>query len=285
MYKLHSSIQSDTIDLPPSFPILISQSQGISPLFQRLHLHHELEINLIVRGSGYYIIDGNKYTFAQGDIILINSNELHRAFETEDLTMMVVMFDSSWLAIEQRYDPELLAPFREIGTRFSNLLDADNPVIEELRRMLYGMEEEYVKQLPSYVSIIRAHLIRFLASIHRSFALQEMPKHAAKLQGIETIRKVVEHMEQHIGEPWSLHQLADLAHLSPSRFSYLFSQIVGTSPMDYLIQLRLGAAVHLLETSEYKIIDVCTRCGFRNLSNFNRLFRHYMGRSPSELRK
>jgi len=285
MHKLHSSIQSDTIDLPPSFPILISQSQGISPLFQRLHLHNELEINLIVRGSGYYIIDGNKYTFTQGDIILINSNELHRAFETEDLTMMVVMFDPTWLAIEQRYDPELLAPFREIGTRFSNLLDADNPVIEELRRILNDMEEEYYKQLPSYVSIIRAHLIRFLASIHRSFALQELPKHAAKLQGIETIRKVVEQMEHHIAEPWSLQQLAELAHLSPSRFSYLFCQIVGTSPMDYLIQLRLGAAVHLLETSEYKIIDICTRCGFRNLSNFNRLFRHYMGRSPSELRK
>jgi len=285
MHKIQSSIPSDTINLPPSFPILISQSQGISPLFQRLHLHNELEINLIVRGSGYYIIDGNKYTFTQGDIILINSNELHRAFETEELTMMVVMFDPSWLAIEQRYDPELLAPFREIGTRFSNLLDANNPVIEELRRMLYGIEEEYKRKLPSYVSIIRAYLIRFLASIHRSFALQELPKHAAKLQGIENIRKVVEQMEQHIAEPWCLQQLADLAHLSPSRFSYLFSQIVGTSPMDYLIQLRLGAAVHLLETSEYKIIDICTQCGFRNLSNFNRLFRHYMGRSPSELRK
>ncbi|WP_152394437.1 AraC family transcriptional regulator [Paenibacillus guangzhouensis] len=285
MHKIQSSIPSDTIDLPPSFPILISQSQGISPLFQRLHLHNELEINLIVRGSGYYIIDGNKYTFSQGDIILINSNELHRAFETEELTMMVVMFDPSWLAIEQRYDPELLAPFREIGTRFSNVLDANNPVIEELRRMLYGMEEEFDRKLPSYVSIIRAHLIRFLASIHRSFALQELPKHAAKLQGIENIRKVVEQMEQHIAEPWCLQQLADLAHLSPSRFSFLFSQIVGTSPMDYLIQLRLGAAVHLLETSDYKIIDICTQCGFRNLSNFNRLFRHYMGRSPSELRK
>ena len=285
MHKIQSSIPSDTIDLPPSFPILISQSQGISPLFQRLHLHNELEINLIVRGSGYYIIDGNKYTFTEGDIILINSNELHRAFETEELTMMVIMFDPSWLAIEQRYDPELLAPFREIGTRFSNVLDTNNPVIEELRRMLYGMEEEYVRKLPSYVSIIRAHLIRFLASIHRSFALQELPKHAAKLQGIETIRKVVEQMERHIAEPWCLQQLADLAHLSPSRFSYLFSLIVGTSPMDYLIQLRLGAAVHLLETSEHKIIDICTQCGFRNLSNFNRLFRHYMGRSPSELRK
>ncbi|OPA81514.1 AraC family transcriptional regulator [Paenibacillus selenitireducens] len=285
MLKHHQSIKSDTIHLPPSFPIRITETSGVSPSFQRLHLHVEMEINLIVKGTGYYIINGNKYPFRQGDIILINSNELHRAFETEDLIMMVIMFDPGWLAVEQRYDAELLAPFRKVGERFSNLLDANHEAITTLQNILNDMKREFDQASDSYVSVIRAQLIRFLAYINRYFKLPGAPRHQAKLQGIETIREVVQHMEEHVTEAWTLQNLANLAHLSPSRFSYLFSQIVGTSPMDYLIQLRLSHAVHLLETTEMKIIEVSTICGFRNLSNFNRLFRLYIGKSPSELRK
>lgn len=254
-------------------------------MFQRLHLHNELEINYIVDGTGYYLINGVKYTFQKGDLLLINSCDLHRAFETEGLIMMVIMFDPAWLAIEQRYDPELLLPFRDIGTRFSNLLDRDNPMMTELQNIIVDMKAEYERELPSYVSIIRSHLIRFLAYVNRYFPLKAVKPNAMKLHGMEMIQEVVTHMERQIAEPWTLQSLANIAHLSPSRFSFLFSQIVGTSPLDYLIQLRLSQAVYLLESTEHKIIEISTMCGFRNLSNFNRLFRLHIGKSPSDLRK
>lgn len=281
--KLLPSVSKDEIALPQAFPIIISQSVGVTPTFQRLHWHKALEINYIEQGSGYYLINGNRYDFRQGDIVLIHSNDLHRAFEAEELVMSIVMFDSSILALEQRYDAELLNPFRDIGLRFDHVLDRAHPMLERLGVILKEMSAEFERKEPHFEVIVRAKLIQLLAFVNRYF-MKNSKKEAQHARGTETIRGVLRDIETAIAHPWTLAELADAAHLSPSRFSSLFVQVVGTSPMDYLIQLRLAQAAYLLESTDMKIIEVAAECGFRNLSNFNRLFKQHIGRLPSELR-
>ncbi len=277
-------VLKDQIPLPSTFPVIISQTAGVTPAFQRLHWHAALEINVILRGRGYYLINGSRYDFRQGDILLINSNDLHRAFETEDLLMGVVMFDPGYLALEQRYDTELLAPFREMGTRFGNRLDRNPEPLAKLREALEEMAEEYGRKEPHYEAVVRAQLVRFLSLVNRYFAKGE-GRRTVRAGSVETVRDVLRTMENQLDRPWTLKELAERAHLSPSRFSALFAQVVGTSPMDYLIQLRLSRAVELLETTDRKMIEIAAACGFRNLSNFNRLFRQHIGKKPSELRQ
>ncbi|GLX71416.1 AraC family transcriptional regulator [Paenibacillus glycanilyticus] len=278
-----STVSRDLIELPHAFPIVISQSEGVTPHFQRLHWHTALEINYISRGSGYYLINGTRHDFREGDIILINSNDLHRAFEQEELVMTVIMFDPAYFALEQRYDPELLIPFREIGLRFDNLLDRDHPMLSRLGAAILEMRSEYIRQEPHYEAVVRSQLVAFMAFVNRYFAKEQERNHA-HLRGMEVIRQALNLLEADIAYPWSLKELAAAVHLSPSRFSALFVQTVGTSPMDYLIQLRLSAAVNLLETSDKKMIEIAELSGFRNLSNFNRLFKQHIGKQPSEIR-
>ncbi|WP_169086022.1 AraC family transcriptional regulator [Paenibacillus sp. PL91] len=282
--KLYPSISKDLIELPQAFPIIISQSVGVNPTFQRLHWHMALEINYILKGSGYYLINGSRYDFQQGDIVLIRSNDLHRAFEAEDLVMNVIMFDSAYLALEQRYDAELLIPFRETGLRFDNVLDRSHPMLALLGEIISDMAVEFERKEPHFEVVVRARLMQFLAFVNRYFS-KNNETGTPYARGMETIRGVLHDIEADISYPWTLKELAEAAHLSPSRFSTLFVQVVGTSPMDYLIQLRLSHAAHLLESSDKKIIEVAAECGFRNLSNFNRLFKQHVGKLPSELRE
>lgn len=283
--KLSPPITRDQIRLPLSFPISMSQTKGVSPTFQRLHWHTALEINYIIRGSGYYLINGNRHDFQQGDIVLIGSNDLHRAVETESLVMGIIMFDSAYLALEQRYDTELLVPFREMGVRFDNVLDRGNSQLRKLQSLLEEMWSEYMSGEAHYETVVRAQLVRFLAYVNRYFAKsQEGESQSRRIRGMETVRQVLHEMEARPDYPWTLKGLSERAHLSPSRFSTLFTQVVGTSPMDYLIQLRLSRAVQLIETTDSKIIDIASECGFRNLSNFNRLFKQHIGKLPTELR-
>lgn len=283
--NFNNTISRDNIILPPMFPILISQTEGVSQSFQRLHWHTALEINYIYKGSGHYLINGNRYSFQEGDIILINSNDLHRAFEMEDtgLVMLIIMFDPSYLAIEQRYDTGLLVPFREMGSRFDNLLDRNHPMLARLTNTIKAMEDEFKAREFHFEAVIRAHLIQLLAFVNRYFS-KNSDSGSNYSRGMDKIRNVLHQIEENISYPWTLQELAGAAHLSPSRFSALFVQTVGTSPMDYLIQLRLSHAVNLLESTDKKIIDVSSECGFRNLSNFNRLFKQHIGKMPSDLR-
>ncbi|TVX92493.1 AraC family transcriptional regulator [Paenibacillus agilis] len=269
----------------PSFPLMATTTEGVSPGFQRLHWHVAMEMNYIRQGSGYYLINGIKVPFRQGDLIMINGNDVHRAFEQEQLVMDVILFEPSLLAVDLKYDPDILRPFREIGVSFSPLVAGEQRVSTDLIHLFRAIMDEINHERPSALTLARAYLLQFLALANRHLALSEVPLAPVKHRGMNAIKEVIHTMEMNMAYPWTLGELADLVHLSPSRFSALFQQTVGTSPMDYLIQLRLTQAVHLLESTELKVIDIAERCGFRNLSNFNRLFKQHIGTSPSDVRQ
>jgi len=276
-------VEKDFIQLSSSFPIRITETVGVSPSFQRLHWHATLEINYICQGKGHYLINGNKHELQEGDIVLINSNDLHRAFDTDNMVMMIIMFDASYFSLERRYDTALMNPFREMGRRFNNVLDRSNPLHPYLCQLIKDMRAEFTGAQAHYETIIRAQMVQFMALINRHFALSG-PRDVAYIGGTEQIRSLLGELDNRLAEPWTLQMMADSVHLSPSRFSALFTQMVGTSPIDYLIQLRLTQAIALLESTDIKIIEVAERCGFHNLSNFNRLFKRHIGKPPTELR-
>jgi AraC-like DNA-binding protein len=276
-----ASIQRDHIHLPAQFPLMVSMSEGVSPSFQRLHWHRALEINWIIQGSGIYIINGREYPFQQGDLFLIDSNDLHRAYEGKDLQMGIVMFEPSLLASEQRYDHDILRPFRSAGPHFSNQISHEAPESRRLVEYIANMRSEYEARQRSYSSALHGLLLLFLTEVNRSFKAEEEGGIRANSKHLEQIRNVIGMMESQLSYPWTLKELAGLIHLSPSRFSALFNDMVGTSPMNYLVQLRLEHAVELLEQGEHSILFIAEASGFRNLSNFNRLFLQHMGVSPS----
>ncbi|MFD2328893.1 helix-turn-helix domain-containing protein [Cohnella sp. GCM10020058] len=278
------TVARDLLDLAKAFPFDIGDTKGVFPDFNRLHWHDSLEINYVKHGEGMYLINGTTYPIRQGDIVLLSPSDLHRAFETRDLVLQVTVFDSALLAADQRYDPELLAPFVEMGLRFGNVLDRDHPRMNELRAILMDMQEEHETQSSSYRTIIRAQMARFLAYVNRHFSRSASPASIETRSKQPLVRSVLEAVHQDPARPWSLREMADLIHLSPSRFSAIFKQIVGMSPLNYCIEIRLGQAVHLLETTDRKIIDIAAECGFRNLSNFNRVFVQHVGKTPSQVR-
>lgn len=280
-------MQPDLIQMPGDFPMTVSVSRGVTPLFQRLHWHHALEINLITSGTGTYIINGQEYQFGAGDVFLIDAQDIHRAFEDKHLEMIIIMFEPILISSEHRYNPEIMLPFRQTGRLFPNRITADQIEAAKvgLSEYILRMLEEYQSGQPSRYSILHGCLLLLLAEVHRHFRQPETAKIRPSIKHLEMLRESVREMECDLEHAWTLSELAERAHLSPSRFSALFSQAAGMSPMNYLLQLRLDYAVQLLERSTMSILEIADQSGFRNLSNFNRLFLRYRGISPSEMRK
>ncbi|NGZ76844.1 AraC family transcriptional regulator [Saccharibacillus alkalitolerans] len=268
------------------YPIHLSDTIGVTPQYQRLHTHDALEINMIKAGTGHYLIDGVRYDFRAGDIVLIGSGALHCAYEHEGLVMQVMTFDAAWFMGSQRSDPDILSPFKEIGVYFTHLLDRDHPRLPALRDLLLAIQEEHETRSASYTSVVYAYMLQFFAQVNRHFRQENVQqgKRAVSAAQLEKVRLVIRAMEEDCAYPWTLEELAALAYLSPSRFSDIFRRAVGVSPLTYLIQVRLENAYHLLETSDLKILDIAMECGFRTLSNFNRLFKRHIGTEPRHVR-
>ncbi|WP_172199535.1 helix-turn-helix transcriptional regulator [Saccharibacillus qingshengii] len=283
---LNDSRLKEKVIFPREYPIHLSDTIGVTTQYQRLHAHDALEINMIKAGTGYYIINGVTYDFEAGDIVLIQSGALHCAYEKEGLVMQVITFDAAWFMGSQRSDPDILSPFKEMGVYFTPVLDRAHPRLPALRELLLAIQEEHDSARASYVSVVYAYMLQFFVQVNRHFRQEnvEPSKNPVSFAQLEKIRLVIRAMEDRHAHSWTLEELAALAYLSPSRFSDIFRRAVGVSPLTYLIQIRLENAYRLLETTDLKIVDIAIECGFRTLSNFNRLFKRHIGTEPRLIR-
>jgi AraC-like DNA-binding protein len=92
-------------------------------------------------------------------------------------------------------------------------------------------------------------------------------------------------LEAHAHESISLDDAAAQANRSPFHFLRLFSRVLGVSPHQYLVRIRLARAATLLAEREHSVTDVAYAVGFRDLSNFVRTFRRAAGVSPTGFRR
>lgn len=86
-------------------------------------------------------------------------------------------------------------------------------------------------------------------------------------------------------DPWSVVDMARAARMSPSRFTVVFSETTGTSPMEYVTRWRMALARHLLEEDPAVLVaEVARRVGYATPFGFSNAFKRHYGVSPSQMR-
>ncbi len=96
--------------------------------------------------------------------------------------------------------------------------------------------------------------------------------------------KVIDHIHKHYGENLDLGGLAAQAGVSQSQLERRFQQILGTSPGEYILRVRISASRALLENTDRTIADIALEVGFYDHSHFTRTFRRQMSCSPKQYR-
>jgi AraC family transcriptional regulator len=92
-------------------------------------------------------------------------------------------------------------------------------------------------------------------------------------------------LEAHAAEPIGLEDAARESGLSPFHFLRVFAAVIGATPHQYLLRLRLARAAKLLSGENVPVTEVALDAGFADLSNFVRTFRRAAGVSPREFRR
>jgi len=83
----------------------------------------------------------------------------------------------------------------------------------------------------------------------------------------------------------SLAEAARHVHVSPETLGRLFRAHYRTSPMQYLVRLRMARARELLQNRRYNISQVANACGYGSLQYFSRAFKKEFGLSPRAFRR
>jgi AraC-like DNA-binding protein len=119
-----------------------------------------------------------------------------------------------------------------------------------------------------------------VAGIHRL-----IDEKSASSTALGTLYRAVQRIHQEFFEELSVRDLARLAALSQSQFERRFKKVLGVSPKEYLIRVRIRAACRRLEQTNWTIARVASECGFYDHSHFSHAFRRAMGVSPSAYRE
>ncbi len=98
------------------------------------------------------------------------------------------------------------------------------------------------------------------------------------------IELVIAKVENDTSRAWDTHTLAALVNLSPSRFRHLFKHETGTSPRQYLRELRFRKAEAMLATTFRSVKEITEAVGFVSLTHFMKDFKDRQGMTPREYR-
>lgn len=101
--------------------------------------------------------------------------------------------------------------------------------------------------------------------------------------GENALLPAVAFVERHFQDKIHGDEVARLCGMSPFRFSRVFREAFGMPFREYVVRVRLKEACRLLENPQASVTDVAFAVGFNDISYFSRMFKRYVGVSPSAL--
>lgn len=99
------------------------------------------------------------------------------------------------------------------------------------------------------------------------------------------IKTSLHYIHQHLASSISIDSLAQMEHLSTSRYRTVFNECMDCSPSEYIINLRINRACELMEQFNMTIAEAASAVGYQDPLYFSRIFRKKMGTSPSSYLK
>jgi len=142
-------------------------------------------------------------------------------------------------------------------------------------------------EYPGYSAIARPLVEHAVLVLLRELLLDstvEGNRLAAALQHKQLFRLVTA-IHERANAKWSLAHMAEYASMSRASLSRVFQQVMGQSPNQYLLAVRIATVQQRLANSSDPIEVLAAECGFNSSRALRQHFRAVTGLSPSAYRK
>lgn len=179
----------------------------------------------------------------------------------------------SWLSANGAAIDEAVAANRVPMNRLFSI-GGDQAFLKYLR-MIYDELHRHAARDTYMLEGLMQLWIRDMARTYRAEGKETVP------QSVEASRQFI---EANLQRRVRLEELANVAHLSVSRFSELFRTHYGVSPMHYLQEFRMRRAALLLADSNLAVHQVAAMVGYDDPLHFSKQFRKHYGSSPKAFR-
>ena len=252
-----------------------------------LHYHEEFELNFIQNAKGSKRVIGDHIDeIGDLELILVGPNLQHGWFthkcksrEIREITIQFHrdLFDDKFLQRNQ------MSFIRNMFERSLRGILFSQETIQTIRPRLIELTQKHgfdsVLELMSILhDLSTSRNIRSLSDA--SFSNMESLSYNSR-----RVEKVMEYLSRNFDKEVNLSEAAKISSMTEVSFSRFFKIRTGKTFVDTLNEIRLGHASRMLIDTTQSINEVAYKCGFNNMSNFNRIFKKKKDCTPKEFRE
>lgn len=254
-----------------------------------VHTHDFSELVIISSGTGIQIIDDIAYSVAPGDVYVLNGSVSHGFKNVNKLVLYNIMYHhenileglSHYKTMPGFQALFVFEPYYRRIQNFESKLHLSHENFKFADSLLQKILEECFSGKTGSVELSNAYFFALVGFLSRVYS-----QDTAHFRGqLLHFAEVIAYIELNFVEDIQIQELSTKAAISGRHFSRIFRANYGTSPMEYIIHLRLQHACRLMGRKDLSITEIALQSGFSDSNYFARLFKKRYGKTPSEYKK
>jgi len=271
------------IPKPENVTLFIQEDKG-KIFYDKLHQHNEIQISVILKGEGTFIIGDYVGDFKPNDIFIIGENLPHVFKSDTTLTGNVKMLSAFFTKTSFGDHFFVLPEFRHFKPLFANAKIGFEVISNKIRIIELFLTLQSKSKFKQFISFLKILNIISESNINTLSSLIKLQKYTEN-EG-KRMSAIFQYSLSNFNNNITLSEISSIANMTTNAFCRYFKQRTNKTYFDFLTDIKIGNACRLLsKKNDLSINEVAYKSGFNNISNFNRKFKALKNRTPSEFRK
>ncbi len=259
------------------------------------HKHAEIEFQYVAKGSACITCDGEDICAGEGDIVFVNQSVKHfisfpTNIDTEVFSIIVhpsFLLSFGQLELENKYLSPIIS---DSSLRYLHICP-DHEMYADLVTPLEHLISRNNDRASGYELMSKSYLLQIWYVIYNFYqnsfhdimnSPDGMLSHLTK-QDEQRVKQACIYIHEHYMDPITLDDIADSILVSKSECCRCFKRSCGVTPFEYLMKYRIAQSTkHMNLKANESISEISGLVGFNNTSYFNKVFKKYMGCTPTE---
>ncbi len=248
------------------------------------HRHDFYEVLYISKGSGFHVIDGNKYKIQPPSVFFMSPGQAHKLEFSNDIEGYIYIFTSGFYLINQNNQNRLIEfPF------FFTIKQDNPPLILDKEQDILFLESLFQKGIAEIknrdnfsVELLRSILdliLTFCSTIYKTDEFQ-----LVKGKGHIVVKKFYQLVEENYHQNLAVAEYADKLAITANHLTQTVVQLTGKTSSQIIKAKQILEIKRLLAHTNLGVTEIALRLNFPDQSYFSKFFKRETGFSPLQYR-
>ena len=248
------------------------------------HRHDFFEVLYLMKGSGFHVIDSNKYEIKPPCVFFMSPGQAHKLEFSNDIEGYIYIFTADfYLANRSNQNSLIEFPF------FYNLQQDNPPLLLEKKDDIQFLEQLFLRSISelkdnqtNLLDTLRSLLDLILTSCTSRYKTNEALE--SKGKGYLLVKRFYHLIEENSHKNMSLKEYAQLLAVTPNHLTQMVKQYTGQTSNQIVKAKQVLEIKRLLVHTNLSVAEIAHQLNFEDQSYFTKFFKREAGYSPLQYR-